>query len=199
MRRSVGAVAEDMERCRELGVDYLIVHVGRAGESGVDEALTRVASSINRVFDRAGGKVMLLLENTAGMGSEVGYRLEQIASVIERVELNERVGVVIDTAHLFAAGYELRTRQGLDDTLRSFDRLVGLGRLHLVHLNDSKSEMGSRVDRHWHIGMGEIGVLGFKEIVNHPLLHHLPGIMETPRHSVEDDLANLRMLKRLEN
>ena len=151
------------------------------------------------VVARAPEPVMLLLENTAGMGSEVGSSFEQIATVLGGVEQADRVGVVLDTAHLFEAGYDLRTRAGLEETLRGFDRTVGFGRLHLLHLNDLKTGCGSRVDRHWHIGRGRIGLAGFREIVNHPLLRHLPGVMETPRTSSEDDLMNLRTIRRLAN
>jgi deoxyribonuclease-4 len=140
---------------------------------------------------------MLLLENTAGMGSEVGYRFEQLAAIIGRVRDQGRIGVVLDTAHAFEAGYEFRTRSGLDATLREFDRLVGFSRLHLIHLNDSKTEFGSRVDRHWHIGVGRIGSEGMREIVNHPLLAGLPAVMETPRKSPADDIANMNTVRAL--
>ncbi len=199
VRRSVEALAEDMARCRMLGVNYLVVHVGRAGVASAEEALPAVAANINRVFEQSPGPVKLLLENTAGMGSEVGYRFDQVAAVIERVEDRDRVGIVLDTAHLFEAGYELRTASGLDETLREFDREVGFGRLHMLHLNDSKTGLGFRVDRHWHIGKGEIGTEAFRRIVNHPLLRHLPGIMETPRKSREDDRENMNVIRSLAN
>ena len=198
-RRSVTALVEQAKRCRELGVRYLVVHVGRAGDAKTEVALRRVVRSVNRILSRAPESVMLLLENTAGMGSEVGSSFEQIAVVLGRVEQEDRVGVVLDTAHLFEAGYDLRTRAGLEETLRGFDRVVGFGRLHLLHLNDSKTDYGSRVDRHWHIGKGRIGLAGFREIVNHPLLRHLPGVMETPRTTSRDDLMNLRTIRRLVN
>ena len=131
------------------------------------------------------------------MGSEVGYRFEQVAAIIGEVKERNRLGVVLDTAHAFAAGYEFRTKAGLDATLREFDRVVGISRLHLVHLNDSKTEFGSRVDRHWHIGEGKIGKEGMREIVNHPLLRNLPAVMETPRDSAADDLRNMRVVRSL--
>lgn len=195
--RTVAALAEDMERCQQLGVGFLIAHVGRSADQV--EALERVARNVDVVLERGPAGVMLLLENTAGMGSEVGWSFDQLSGIIGRVGAPDRVGVVLDTAHLFEAGYELRTRDGLDETLRDFDRLVGLGRLYLLHLNDSKTGLGSRIDRHWHIGKGEIGRSGFRLLVNHPLLAGLPGIMETPRRSHRDDLANLRSVRRLVN
>ncbi len=190
-------LVSDAERCQRLGVRFLIAHVGRA--TGTDEglALENVARNVNRILEGSPESVTLLLENTAGMGTEVGYTFEQIAGVLARVKTRDRVGVVLDTAHMFEAGYDLRTKAGLDRTLRQFDRTVGLSRLHLLHLNDSKTSLGSRKDRHWHIGKGEIGLEGFRLIVNHPLLSYLPGIMETPRKNVRDDLENMRVIRGL--
>lgn len=196
-RASVKALVEQARRCDRLGVDYLIVHVGKGLGASEDAALAQVAASIDSVLAAAPAALILLIENTAGMGSEVGYRFEQLSAIIKQVDRRDRVGIVLDTAHSFEAGYELNTKQGLDATLREFDRLVGLGRLHLLHLNDSKTELGSRVDRHWHIGQGKIGLDGFRFIVNHPLLRHLPGIMETPRESPADDRENLETIRSL--
>jgi len=194
-KRSVKALVTQAERCAALGVRFLILHVGKALGTDEDKALARVAKNIDAVLAAAPESVMLLLENTAGMGSEVGFRFEQVAAIIGRVKQRDRVGVVLDTAHAFEAGYEFRTKAGLDATLREFDRVVGISRLHLVHLNDSKTEFGSRVDRHWHIGEGKIGRAGMREIVNHPLLRNLPAVMETPRDSAADDQRNLKMIR----
>jgi deoxyribonuclease-4 len=196
-KRSVEALVTQAERCAALGVRYLVVHVGKALGVDEDRAIARVAKNVDAVLAAAPESVMLLLENTAGMGSEVGYRFEQVAAIISRVKRHDRVGVTLDTAHAFEAGYEFRTKAGLDATLREFDRLVGFSRLHLIHLNDSKTEFGSRVDRHWHIGEGKIGREGMREIVNHPLLKNLPAVMETPRDSVADDLRNLKAMRSL--
>lgn len=200
-------LVSDAERCAELGIGFLIVHIGRAtGSRGAvkrsdgqadEPALANVAENVDKVLADFPKAVMLLLENTAGMGSEVGFTFEQIAAVLERTGARDRVGVVLDTAHCFAAGYELRTRAGLDETVRKFDKLVGLSRLYLLHLNDSRAGLGSRIDRHWHIGRGEIGLDGFRQIVNHPLLSYLPGIMETPRKGPQDDLGNMKTIRRL--
>jgi deoxyribonuclease-4 len=196
-KRTIKALVTQAERCAALGVPFLILHVGKALGADEDKALARVAKNVDAVLAAAPEGVTLLLENTAGMGSEVGYRFEQIAAIISSVKQRERVGVVLDTAHAFEAGYEFRTKAGLDATLREFDRVVGISRLHLIHLNDSKTEFGSRVDRHWHIGEGKIGKEGMREIVNHPLLRHLPAVMETPRDSAADDLRNLKTIRRL--
>jgi deoxyribonuclease-4 len=196
-RRTVSALVDEADRCQELGIGYLITHAGRSLGSRATTGLRRAATAVNRVLDRSAETVKLLVENTAGMGSEVGHDFEQLAELLGRVEQSDRVGVVLDTAHLHAAGYDLAGRPGVDRTVREFDRVVGMGRLHLLHLNDSKSERGGRLDRHWHIGAGRIGLAGFRAIVNHPLLRHLPGIMETPRSGPKDDLKNLRTVRRL--
>jgi deoxyribonuclease-4 len=196
-KRSAKALVTQAERCAALGVRFLILHVGKALGAPLDKALAQVAKNTDAVLAAAPESVMLLLENTAGMGSEVGYRFEQVAAIISRVKQRERVGVVLDTAHAFEAGYEFRTRAGLDATLREFDKVIGISRLHLIHLNDSKTEFGSRVDRHWHIGEGKIGKEGMREIVNHPLLKNLPAVMETPRDSAADDLRNLKTVRSL--
>jgi deoxyribonuclease IV len=196
-KRSVRALVTQTERCAALGVRYLVVHVGKAMGADEDKALARVAKNVDAVLAAAPESVMLLLENTAGMGSEVGYRFEQVAAIIGHVKQSDRVGVVFDTAHAFEAGYEFRTKAGLDATLREFDKLVGFSRLHLIHLNDSKTEFGSRVDRHWHIGEGKIGREGMRAIVNHPLLRNMPAVMEIPHKSVADDLRNLKAIRSL--
>lgn len=196
-KQTVKALIIQAERCAVLGVRFLILHIGKGLGAKEGTALARIAKNVNSVLASAPESVMLLLENTAGMGSEVGYRFEQVAAVIAAVKPRDRVGVVLDTAHAFAAAYEFRTRAGLDSTMREFDRLVGISRLHLVHLNDSKSDFGSRVDRHWHIGEGKIGKDGMREIVNHSLLRNLPAVMETPRDSAADDLRNLRVVRSL--
>jgi deoxyribonuclease-4 len=201
--KSIAALVADMARAAELGAHYVIMHMGRRKVATEEQALARMIQAIDRALKRAepspsgASPPLLLLENTAGMGGSLGYRFEHLKTAIEGVESPNRLGVVLDTAHAFEAGYDFRTREGLDRTLREFDATVGLKRLCLLHLNDSKTEFGSRVDRHWHIGQGEIGKPGFRNIVNHPLLRHLPGIMETPRLSLQEDLRNMRAIRRL--
>jgi deoxyribonuclease-4 len=143
--------------------------------------------------------VHLLLENTAGQGTEIGYQLNHLQAILEQVRDRRRVGFCLDTAHAFQAGYDLATAEGLDRLLEKFDTLIGLDKLKVLHLNDSRSKSGSRADRHWHIGEGEIGVSGFKNIVNHAALVHLPGIMETPRKTDADDLNNMAVMRSLIN
>uniref|UniRef100_A0A7V3UZR4 Probable endonuclease 4 n=1 Tax=candidate division WOR-3 bacterium TaxID=2052148 RepID=A0A7V3UZR4_UNCW3 len=196
-QRSIATIVDELKRCEILGIEFLVVHVGKALGTDEKTALKRVADNLNRILDRARNRVMILLENTAGMGSEIGYRFEQIAEIIQLIEDQDRIGVTLDTAHSFAAGYDWRTRAAINETMRQFDQAIGFGKLFLIHLNDSKAPFNSRVDRHWHIGKGEIGLNGFREIVNHPLLSKLPGIMETPRTGIKEDLENMSIIRSL--
>ncbi len=195
--RSVEALCEDLRRAEILGAQFLIVHVGSSKSISLMEAIENVAKAINEGLGKITNPVKLLLENTAGMGSEVGSRFEEIGEILKRTEYSNRVGVCLDTAHAYQAGYDISTEDRLEATLQDFDRLIGLGRICVLHLNDSKTPLGSKLDRHWHIGEGFIGREGFKGIINHPKLHHLPGIMETPRTGPEDDVKNMKAVRNL--
>lgn len=198
-RKSVESVAVDLVRCAQIGAQYLVMHMGRSKASSERDLVRRMAKAIDSAYAlarrkaHAGELPKLLLENTASMPTD----FRQLQAVIKAVKKTSPTGAVLDTAHLFEAGWELRTREGLDRMLRDFDVQVGLQRLYLLHLNDSKTDIGSHFDRHWHIGQGRIGRAGFKLIVNHPLLRHLPGIMETPRLGVREDRMNLRTITAL--
>ncbi len=196
-RKSVASLIADLKRCEILAIPYLIMHVGKRMATDEEKAIENVAFGINEAFNKVANRVKLLLENTAGMGSEIGYNFSQLRAIIDLVEDKNRIGVVLDTAHAFEAGYNLATKEGLNAALKEFDQLVGLKRLHLLHLNDSKTELGSRIDRHWHIGEGKIGKEGFRNIINHPLLRNLPGIMETPRTNDKEDLKNMKTIRSL--
>lgn len=197
LRISTFALEEELRRAKILGAGFVVAHMGARLNSSLEEAVSRIADSINTAFDGVGNNVILLLENTAGEGSEVGGSFSVMGSVLEAIDDKDRVGVCLDTAHAFEAGYNLSTKEGLDDTLEELDDTIGLNRLYLLHLNDSKTPLGSHRDRHWHIGEGYIGLEGFRNIVNHPLLMHLPGIMETPRRSDEDDVRNMTTVREL--
>lgn len=196
-KRSVYSIATDLQRAEQLGTQFLIIHIGHRMESSEDEAIEAVSQGINQAFEKVKNTVILLMENTAGQGTEIGYRFEQIRKIIEGVQESGRLGVCLDTAHSFEAGYDLSNGEGIARTLESFDERIGLKRLHLLHLNDSKTPLGSRKDRHWHIGEGYIGLEGFRTLVNHPLLRHLPGIMETPRKDTVEDLKNMEVIRSL--
>ncbi|MCS7258032.1 MAG: deoxyribonuclease IV [candidate division WOR-3 bacterium] len=197
--KSLESLISELKRAQVLEAQYLVMHIGKRLEATEDQALAQVIKGINTAFKKVKNDVILLLENTAGMGSEVGYNFHQIKTIFDGVIEKDRLGVVLDTAHAFEAGYPIHTQDGLDKTLKEFDKLVGLKRLYLLHLNDSKTDLGSRIDRHWHIGEGKITREGFRIIINHPLLKHLPGIMETPRKSDADDLKNMKVIRSLVN
>jgi deoxyribonuclease-4 len=192
--RSVASLEADLERSGFLGARYLIMHAG----SNKDEknGIALMIEGINRAFHRMDNGVMLLIENTAGCGNALGGSFEQLGEIINGVTARERIGIVLDTAHAFAAGYDLRTKKQVDDILGLFEQIIGLGRLRLVHFNDSRTELGSRHDRHWHVGKGRIGK-GMSHIINHPALASVPFIMETPRASDRDDLMNMKKAKSL--
>jgi deoxyribonuclease-4 len=195
--KSVQSLIIELKRTEQIDAQFLIMHIGSRLESSEEQAIERVSNGINKTFNKVDNPVILLLENTAGMGSEIGNKFSHIKEIFDRVEDKDRLGVVLDTAHVFEAGYPIHSQLGLDRTLKEFDYLVGLKRLHVLHLNDSKTDLNSQVDRHWHIGTGKIGLAGFRRIVNHPLLKHLPAIMETPKKDKKDDAKNMRVVKSL--
>jgi deoxyribonuclease-4 len=196
-KRSIHSIATDLKRAEQLGAQYLIIHIGHRMESSEDQAIEAVSQGIDQAFEKVRNAIILLVENAAGQGTEVGYTFDQIKKVIEGVHDHQRMGVCLDTAHTFEAGYDLSDKNEIDRTLEKFDQTIGLRRLHLLHLNDSKTPLGSRKDRHWHIGEGHIGLEGFRHLVNHPSLRHLPGIMETPRKDTVEDLKNMKVIRSL--
>lgn len=196
-RLSVASLAEELRRAGTTGAGYIVAHVGRRLGSVEEKALDRVAAGINTALSSVENPVRILLETTSGMGSEIGYTFSQIGRILERVELKRKVGVCLDTAHVFQAGYDISSETGLDKTITEFGEEIGLGKLKLLHLNDSRTPLGSRVDRHWHIGRGHIGERGFKRLLGHPAFAALPAILETPRKRDREDLLNLRMVERL--
>ena len=180
LAKSREAFLDEMGRCEALGLSRLNFHPGsHLNLSTEEECLSRIAESINRTLDRTKG-VTAVIENTAGQGSNVGFRFEQIARILDQVDDQSRVGVCLDTAHTFAAGYDLRTPEAFAETMALFEGIVGFGRLRGVHLNDSKAELGSRVDRHAPIGRGKMGLEPFRLIMNDPRFDGIPLILETP-------------------
>ena len=196
-RRSIQSIIVDLQRAEQIGTHYLIIHVGHRMASSEEEAMEAVSQGIDQAFERAKNSVILLLENTAGQGTEIGYNFQHLRRILDGVHDGERMGICLDTAHAFEAGYDLSRKEGIEEALESFDRTIGLKRLHLLHLNDSKTPLGSRKDRHWHIGEGYIGKEGFRNLINHPSIRTLPGIMETPRKDTVEDLKNMRVIRSL--
>lgn len=196
--RSINSQVEELGRCAALGVDGLVCHMGAALDAPEEEALARLADGVREVLDRTEGlPVRLLLETTAGQGTCLGHRFEHLARVLERCRGEARLGVCLDTCHVFAAGYDLQAEEAYEDTWTRFDQLLGLDRLGALHLNDSRKGLGSRVDRHAHIGAGALGEAPFRRLVRDPRFKGLPMILETPEaesmHRV--NLARLKALR----
>ena len=197
--KSIAAFADELERCAALGIPYLVTHPGAHTGSGEEAGLLREAEALNRLFEQStGGDVMVLLETTAGQGSCLGHRFEHLARLIELSRRPQRLGVCVDTCHILAAGYDIRTAEACAATLAEFDRVVGVERIKAFHLNDSQKDLGSRVDRHAHIGQGCVGLEGFRAIVNDPRFAGLPMILETPKgDDLAEDIENLAKLRDL--
>ena len=197
-RKSLDAFTEEMKRALYLGIPYLVMHPGSHMGSGVKEGVSRVARALNRAMDTVGPSVTILIENTSGQGNHLGHRFEHLAGILEQIDDRERVGICLDTCHLFAAGYDIRTEKGYKRTLREFDRIIGIKTIKAFHVNDSKKDLGSRVDRHCHIGQGFIGLEAFRCLVNDRLFRNIPKILETPKGpDLQEDRMNLAALKAL--
>lgn len=195
-RKSVEALEDELRRAAELGVPYVVTHLGSHLGHGKKEGFKRIIASVNNSFYEVDNEVVLLLENTAGTRNSTGSSFEDIEYIASRIKDRERIGVCLDTAHAFAAGYDLVSRGAVEHTLRRFDETIGLKELKLVHLNDSKGGLGSRLDRHEHIGMGRIGERGFRNILKSPL-GRLPLILETPVDERRSDVENLKVVREL--
>lgn len=197
--RSLEAFIIELRRCVELEIPGLVVHPGAHRGADVEEALGRVARALDKAFQAVPEQgLQVWLETTAGQGSGLGYRFEQLRGILEWIGVPERVGFCFDTAHVAAAGYDIRTPAGCAETLRSFDTLLGLDRLRVFHLNDSRREVGSRVDRHQHIGKGTLGLEPFRMILNDARFAGLPMLLETPKgQDLAEDVENLRLLRSL--
>jgi deoxyribonuclease-4 len=180
LSKSRAAFLDEFRRCELLGLKYLNFHPGsHLGKLSERDCLTRIAESINFVLAQTTG-VTAVIENTAGQGNTMGYCFEHLAEIIQQVDDSTRVGVCLDTCHAYAAGYDIKTRDGYEQTLAEFDRIVGLDYLTAMHLNDCKKELGSRVDRHESIGKGALGLEPFGFIMSDPRLNDMPLILETP-------------------
>ncbi|MCL6582866.1 MAG: deoxyribonuclease IV [bacterium] len=202
--RSYESMLEEMERAQALGLPYLVIHPGSHLGRGEEEGLRAVAQHLNSLFaDTRGSCLRILLETTAGQGSNLGYRFEHLAKIISSVHSPERVGICFDTCHVFAAGYDLRTQQGYEKTFLEFDRLIGTSAIFAFHLNDSKYELGSRKDRHEHIGQGLLGMEAFRLLLNDERFAHVPMVIETPKGKggfsggLSEDKRNLAVLRSL--
>ncbi|HUT39490.1 MAG TPA: deoxyribonuclease IV [Methanoregula sp.] len=196
-KKSVPALAAELDRCGRLGIPYLVTHLGHHLGDGMAGGRARVIRAINTALGESDTSVMLLLENTAGEKNSVGSSFEHIRGIMNGIDAQERVGVCFDTCHAFAAGYELRTEEGIAETLAQFDEQVGIRNIKIVHVNDTKGDRGSGLDRHEHIGMGFIGENGFRRILHHPAFKNLLLVCETPVDERRDDAGNILKVREL--
>jgi len=199
IKKSREAFLVEMQRCEILKIPYLVTHPGSHLGKGEEWGIKRIAQSLDRLHEKAAGfNVKIALETTAGQGTNLGYRFEQIASMIEQTSEPNRLAVCVDTCHIFAAGYDITTKKAYEQTISEFDRIIGLKRLAVIHFNDSKRELGSRVDRHSHIGEGNIGEEAFGFFMRDKRFDKIPKLLETPKgDDGEMDRINLGKLRKL--
>lgn len=198
-KKSVASMRDELLRADLLGIKFLVVHPGSHTGRGIDYGVQRVAEAFNLIHQQAPNlRTMTLLEHTAGQGSNLGCTFEEIARMRALIDDQRRVGVCLDTCHLFAAGFDLRKPEAYADTFKRLDDIIGLCHVHAWHLNDSKTPLGSHVDRHEHIGKGKIGRAGFKNLLHDPRWQNLPAVLETPKGpDMKEDIMNLRALRRI--
>ena len=194
---SLAVLKQELKRADALGLKYLVLHPGSHLGEGEEKCLDRIVKGINSVLDGDDGKAMILLENMAGQGTNVGYKFEHLGYIIKNVKQPSRVGVCFDTCHAFAAGYDFRKEDGYEAMWKSFAKHVGLRKLKAIHVNDSKRECGSRVDRHEDIGKGKLGLSAFLLLFNDKRFFAIPKILETPKATLETYAHNMKVIKRL--
>lgn len=195
--QSLESLSVELSRCSDLQIPFLVMHLGHHSPSGKEDGRRRVAEAINTVLEDAPAGVFLLLENTAGEKNSVGSDLTDIGDIIGRIHDQKRIKVCFDTCHAFAAGYDLRTPDLVGETFDQFDSEIGLDLLSVIHLNDTKGILGSGLDRHEHIGLGQIGEEGIRSILHHPRLRSLPFIMETPEDDTRNDIGNIAKVREM--
>ena len=193
---SIDAFDEELARCHQADIPYLVLHPGSHKGSGLEQGIARIVESINRAYDaHPEYTVITLLENTAGLGDTIGRTFEELAQIAYQIESQSHIGYCFDTAHALASGHEFRTPEAYDETFARFDDILGLNRLCCMHLNDSKCDLGGVCDRHEHIGEGYIGLDGFRLLVNDPRFADMPMLLETPKgDDLQEDVENLAQL-----
>lgn len=195
--KSVKSLSGELDRCGTLGIPYIVTHLGSHLGEGSDVGLEKIVGAINRALSENPNSVMLLLENTAGTKNSMGSSFEEIKRIMDRVDDKARVGICLDTAHAYAAGYDLHSPRGVNETLQKFDTVLGVRMLKVIHLNDSQVGLGSGRDRHEHIGLGYIGEQGFRALFKHQAVRGLPFIMETPIDERGNEKENMRKVREL--
>ena len=194
--KSIKSMIEEVKRCDKLGIPYLVTHLGSHKGSGEENGIKRLTNALNEVA-KTKADVMILLENTAGQKNSVGSDFKQLAEIFSKCKPTKRFGICLDTCHAFVAGYDLRTKNAAKKTMNEFHDEIGLENLKILHLNDSKGELNSNLDRHNHIGLGEIGNEGLSEVVKTMNKNKIPIVLETPIDDTRDDFENIRKAKAL--
>ena len=197
--RSHYALMDEMLRCEMLGIKHIVIHPGYHGGAGIEQGLKKIALSIDMVYEKLPNiDVSITLETTAGQGTSIGFRFEHLREVIDNSNYKEKISVCIDTAHIFEAGYDIRSYDKYNETMNEFCEIIGLKNLKVIHINDSKTPLGSNVDRHEHIGKGKIGIDAFRFIMSDERLANIPKILETPKgEDLKEDIENIDILKNL--
>ena len=194
--KSVSTLINEIDRCGKLGIPYLVTHLGSHLGTGEDAGIKQLVKGLNKA-GQTKNDVMILLENTAGQKNSVGANFEQLAEIFNQLKPAKKFGVCLDTCHAFVSGYDLRTEKAVKETLAKFDSTVGFENLKILHLNDAKGEIGCNLDRHYHVGLGNIGEKGLSEVIKTANKKKIPIILETPIDEVRDDFENIRKVKEL--
>jgi len=195
-KKSIDAMIEEVKRCEQLGIPYLVTHLGSHLGSGEEQGIKRLVSAFTKVVEKK-RDVVILLENTAGQKNSVGSNFGQLALIFKQLKPSSRFGICIDTCHCFAAGYDLRTEKNVNETFGIFNDEIGYEHLKILHLNDSKEGLGCKKDRHYHIGLGEIGEIGLGKVIKLMNKNKIPIILETPIDDTRNDFANIKKAKEL--
>jgi len=200
LHKSINAMTDELNRCQKLGIDWIVIHPGSHGGRGSQQGLEQITQAIDKIIELAGpsNNRTILLETTAGQGSSLGAKFEELSFILNHSQNPDRLGICVDTCHIFAAGYDISTKKEYENTFKEFDKIIGIEHIKMFHLNDSKKGLGSRVDRHEHIGKGEIGLKAFECLINDSRFQHIPMVLETPKSKeLIEDIENLNTLRSL--
>ncbi len=195
--KSIIAIKEELKRCDDLNIPYLVLHPGSYLKTNEKACIDQVSNNLNEIFKTTPSKAMILLETMSGQGTGICYKFEQIAQLYKQSKFKKKLGICFDTCHAFAAGYDFRTRPTYEKMWKNFDQIIGLQHLKVIHVNDSKRLLGSRVDRHADIGKGQLDLNAFRLLFNDQRFFDIPKILETPKETLKDDLKNMEVIKKL--
>ncbi|OIO37721.1 MAG: hypothetical protein AUJ75_03715 [Candidatus Omnitrophica bacterium CG1_02_49_10] len=196
-KKSISAYIDDIKNADELGAEYFVTHLGSHKGSGRPAGIRRFSEAMDVIIAKAKPRLTILLEDTGGAGDSIGSRFEDMGAIMDGIKDKSKVAVCLDTCHLFVAGYDIKSKSGLDDMAAEMDKYIGLKRLKAIHLNDSMGAVSSHLDRHEHIGKGQIGSAALRRIVNHSAFKDIPMVMETPKKEPGDDIMNIAIVRKM--